>query len=114
MDTTYLLKRHVVRIHPDLQLHLGNTHITVKHVIKFLGLYFDSKLTFHAQTLHLRKKCEKSLKVLSNASSGSDRDSLLRFYRAISIVKCIMDLRFMAPLIYSWKHGYNAPHFFED
>ncbi|GFW58611.1 putative RNA-directed DNA polymerase from transposon X-element [Trichonephila clavipes] len=54
--------------------------------VRFLGVIFDSKLTFLPHVLYLRKKCERSLnilKVLSNTLWGADRVSLLRVYQAL-------------------------------
>ncbi|GFT69900.1 putative RNA-directed DNA polymerase from transposon X-element [Trichonephila clavipes] len=58
----------------------------VKCEVRFLGVIFDSKLTFLPHVLYLRKKCERSLnilKVLSNTLWGADRVSLLRVYQAL-------------------------------
>ncbi|GFU13061.1 RNase H domain-containing protein [Trichonephila clavipes] len=54
--------------------------------LHFRGVIFDSKLTFLPHVLYLRKKCERSLKilkVLTNTLWGADRISLLRVYQAL-------------------------------
>ncbi|GFT91688.1 putative RNA-directed DNA polymerase from transposon X-element [Trichonephila clavipes] len=56
-------------LHPDTSIHIGNIKIPVVNEVRFLGLIFDSKLTFLPHVLYLWKKCERSLnilKVLSN------------------------------------------------
>ncbi|GFY01582.1 putative RNA-directed DNA polymerase from transposon X-element [Trichonephila clavipes] len=73
-------------LHPDPSIHIGNIHIPVVSEVRFLGVIFDSKLTFLPHVLYLRKKCERSfniLKVLSNTLWGADRVSLLRVYQAL-------------------------------
>ena len=53
---------------------------------KFLGLLFDSKLSFIPHITSLKSRCTKSLdliKVLSNTTWGADRKVLLRLYRAL-------------------------------
>ncbi|GFV78151.1 putative RNA-directed DNA polymerase from transposon X-element [Trichonephila clavipes] len=73
-------------LHPDPFMHIGNIQIPVVSEVRFLGVIFDSKLTFLPHVLYLRKKCEQSLnilKVLSNTLWGVDRVSLLRVYQAL-------------------------------
>ncbi|GFW32815.1 probable RNA-directed DNA polymerase from transposon BS [Trichonephila clavipes] len=62
-------------LHPDPSIHIGNIQISVVSAVRFLGVMFDSKLTFLPHVLYLRKKCERSLnilKVLSNTLWGAD------------------------------------------
>ncbi|GBM47586.1 hypothetical protein AVEN_77026-1, partial [Araneus ventricosus] len=73
-------------LHPDPTLYVHNQPIPVVSKARFLGVIFDSKLTFLPHILDLRKRCEKALnilKVLSNTSWGTDRTSLLRVYQAV-------------------------------
>ncbi|GBL87688.1 hypothetical protein AVEN_81317-2-1, partial [Araneus ventricosus] len=73
-------------LHPDPTLYVHNQPIPVVSKARFLGVIFDSKLTFLPHILDLRKRCEKALnilKVLSNTSWGADRTSLLRVYQAV-------------------------------
>ncbi|GFS76262.1 putative RNA-directed DNA polymerase from transposon X-element [Trichonephila clavipes] len=67
-------------LHPDPSTHIGNIQIPVVSEVRFLGIIFDSKLTFLPHVLYLRKKCERSLnilKVLSNTLWGAERESLV-------------------------------------
>ncbi|GBM67535.1 putative RNA-directed DNA polymerase from transposon X-element [Araneus ventricosus] len=73
-------------LHLDPVIYIRHFVIPVVNEIRFLGVIFDRKLTFLPHVLHLRKKCERSLnilKVLSKASWGADRTSLLRIYQAV-------------------------------
>ena len=74
-------------VFPALCLSLnGTTEIPHVSETKFLGLVFDSKLTWVPHLRALRRKCTRSLdimKCLSRLSWGADRATLLRIYRAI-------------------------------
>ncbi|GFV70826.1 probable RNA-directed DNA polymerase from transposon X-element [Trichonephila clavipes] len=61
-------------LHPDPSIHIGNIQIPVVSEVRFLGVIFDSKLTFLPHVLYLRKKCERSLNILK----GSARASVLK------------------------------------
>ena len=72
--------------HLDPQLYLNGTQIPTIGEAKFLGLIFDSKLSFITHITSLKSRCTKSLdliKVLSNTTWGADRMVLLRLYRAL-------------------------------
>ena len=72
--------------HLDPQLYLNGTQIPIIGESKFLGLIFDSKLSFIPHITSLKSRCTKSLdliKVLSNTTWGADRKVLLRLYRAL-------------------------------
>ena len=65
---------------------LNGTKIPVKTQVKFLGIIFDSKLSFIPHILHLKDKCLKALniiKVTSHHKWGGDQQTLLNLYRAI-------------------------------
>ena len=68
--------------HLDPQLYLNGTQIpTIDENNKFIGLIFDSKLSFIPHITSLKSRCTKSLdliKVLSNTTWGADRKVLLR------------------------------------
>ncbi|GFV21142.1 reverse transcriptase domain-containing protein [Trichonephila clavipes] len=51
-------------LNPDPSIHIGNIQIPVVSEVRFLGVIFDSKLTFLPHVLYLRKKCERSLNIL--------------------------------------------------
>ena len=70
--------------HLDPQLYLNGRHIPTIGEAKFLGLIFDSKLSFIPHITSLKSRCTKSLdliKVLSNTTWGADRKVLLRLNR---------------------------------
>ena len=72
--------------HLDPQLYLNGTQIPTIVETKFLGLIFDSKLSFIPHITSLKSRCTKSLdliKVLSNTTWGADRKVLLCLYRAL-------------------------------
>jgi len=61
--------------HLDPTLILYGTAIPVVQEVKFLGLIFDSKLTFLPHLRYLKKKCMKALnllRILANTSWGAD------------------------------------------
>ena len=74
----------------DPQLYLNGTQIQTIGEAKFLGLIFDSKLSFIPHITSLKSRCAKSLdliKVLSNTTWGADRKVLLCLYRALILSK---------------------------
>ena len=74
------------KLHLDPKLYLNHTQIPIIGEAKFLGLLFDSKLSFIPHITSLKSRCTKSLdliKVLSNTTWGADRKVLLRLYRAL-------------------------------
>ena len=67
-------------------LKLGEHKIEVVKETKFLGLIWDSKLTFIPHIQYLKKKCMKAmsiLKVLAHTDWGADQTTLLQLYRAL-------------------------------
>ena len=74
------------KFHLDPVLTLNNIEIPVVKETKFLGLIFDSKLSFIPHIKYLKTKCTKALnllKVVSRFDWGADRAVLLRLYRAL-------------------------------
>ena len=74
------------KFHPDPTLKLYGVDIPVLKEIKFLGVIFDSKLSFIPHINYMKAKCNKSLnllKVVSRFDWGADRTTLLRLYRAV-------------------------------
>ena len=72
--------------HADPCLTLYNSEIPIVSETKFLGLIFDSKLSFKAHIDYLKKKCLKAmnlLRVVSNTDWGADSTTLLRLYRSL-------------------------------
>jgi hypothetical protein len=71
-------------IQPDPQLYLNGQIIPVVKETKFLGIIFDSKLSFIPHLKHLKTKCNRTLnllKVVSHRDWGGDTAVLLRLYR---------------------------------
>ena len=61
--------------HLDPELYLNGTHIPIIDEAGFLGLLFDSKLSFIPHLTSLKSRCTKSLdliKVLSSTTWGAD------------------------------------------
>ena len=72
--------------HPDPSLTLNGAPIPVVPETKFLGLIFDSKLSFIPHLKYLKAKCLKALnllKVVAKTDWGADRKVLLRLYRSL-------------------------------
>lgn len=69
---------------------LNNTDITFESKIKYLGLWFDSKLTWRPHITQIKAQCQMSLnvlRVLSNTNWGADRTILLRIFQALVVSK---------------------------
>ena len=74
------------RLHLDPELTLDDVRIEVVQQFKFLGLLFDSKLSFIPHINYSSNKCQKALNLLRVVSSmdwGADRKVLLRLYRSL-------------------------------
>ena len=70
----------------DLVLQLDNDSIQFVKEAKFLGLIWDTKLTFEPHIKYLKARCQKSLnilKVLSRTEWGADQTTLLKLYRSL-------------------------------
>ena len=77
-------------MHPVLKL--DNDPIQFVKEAKFLGLIWDTKLTFEPHIKYLKARCQKSLnilEVLSRTEWGADQTTLLKLYR--SLVRSILD-----------------------
>ena len=57
------------KMHPDPERTLDGVHIEVVKEFKFLGLLFDSKLSFFPHINYLSNKCQKALNLLRVVSS---------------------------------------------
>ena len=80
------------KLHLDPELTLDEVQIEVVPELKFLGLLFDSKLSFIPHIIYLSNKCHKALNLLRVVSSmdwGADRKILLRLYR--TLVRYMLD-----------------------
>ena len=70
----------------DPVLNLDNDPIQFVKEAKFLGLIWDTKLTFEPHIKYLKARCQTSLnilKVLSRTEWGADRTTLLELYRSL-------------------------------
>ena len=77
-------------------LKFDNDSIQFVKEAKFLGLIWDTKLTFEPHIKYLKARCQKSLnllKVLSRTQWGADRTTLLKLYR--SLVRSKLDYGFI-------------------
>ena len=91
-----------ISLHPclglrDLPLWIGNTLLPVEESTKFLGLWWDSRLSFKKHISVLKTHCKEALnliRVVAHLKWGGDRDTLLMLYRIILRSKfdygCIM------------------------
>ncbi|GBM44391.1 putative RNA-directed DNA polymerase from transposon X-element [Araneus ventricosus] len=73
-------------LHPDPDFQLNGSPIPIVQETKFLGIVFDTKLTFRSHIKHLKTKCIRTLnimKVLSSSFWGADKVSLMRIYRSL-------------------------------
>lgn len=71
---------------PEPSISLYGKEIPVKSEYKFLGLVFDTKLTFGAHIKSLKLRAQKAcniLKILSHKRWGADRLCMLRLYRSL-------------------------------
>ena len=71
---------------PNPELFLNKTRIDVVTEFKFLGVIFDTKLTFLPYINALKEKCKKALnllKVVAHSEWGADQKVLLRLYRSL-------------------------------
>ena len=69
---------------------MGKTPIKVVREAKFLGVIFDTKLTFKNHIQYLKTSCQKALDILRVVGHwGADRIVLLRLCR--SLVRCKLD-----------------------
>ena len=72
------------RIHFDPVLTIDNIAIPVVKEAKFLGITFDSKLSFIPHLRNLRAKCLKAmnlLRVVAHRDWGGDFETLIKLYR---------------------------------
>ena len=73
-------------VHPDPDLFLDGQRLSCVQETKFLGLLFDSRLTWDAHLKDLKLRCMKvmdALKVLAHTKWGADRKHLLLLYKSL-------------------------------
>ena len=74
------------RVHRPPAMRIGNTFLPVEESTKFLGLWWDSSLSFKKHISVLKTQCREALnliRVVAHLKWGWDRDTLLMLYRAI-------------------------------
>jgi ribonuclease HI len=77
---------HKRKLHLDPVLTLNKVNIPIVTETKFLGLIFDSKLSYIPHLKYLRAKCQKTmnlLRVVAHKDWGADCQTLLKLYRCL-------------------------------
>ena len=71
---------------PNIELYLGEDKVNFVSEFKFLGIYFDQKLTWSCHITNVVIKCNKVINLLKSISKiewGADKSSLLLLYKAL-------------------------------
>ena len=74
------------------KIRISDTLLPVEESTKFLGLWWDSHLSFKEHISALKTQCKEALnliRVVAHLKWGGDRDTLLMLYR--TIVRCKLD-----------------------
>ena len=74
------------RVQRPPNVRIGNTPLSVEESTKFLGLWWDSHLSFKKHIRALKTECKEALnliRVVTHLKWGGDKDTLLMLYRAI-------------------------------
>ena len=74
------------RVHRPPAIRIGNTFLPVEESTEFLGLWWDSRLSFKKHISVLKTQCREALnlvRVVAHLKWRGDRDTLLMLYRAI-------------------------------
>ena len=74
------------RVQRPPNVRIGNTLLPVEGSTKFLGLWWDSHLSFKKHIRVLKTQCKEALnllRVVAHLKWGGDRDTLLMLYRAV-------------------------------
>lgn len=77
-------------VHPDPDLYIGNRRLSCVETTCYLGLVFDSRLTWVPHLRYIKAACQKVLsllRVLTHTSWGADRDTLLLLHRTLVLSK---------------------------
>lgn len=87
LSKTYLMQFYQTRA-PFLkpQIYLSNALIPEVEIVKFLGLYWDPKLTWIPHIAQLKSKCMKQLNLLRTVTAyewGADMEVGMRLYKAV-------------------------------
>ena len=72
-------------LHLDPQLYLDKSPISLVEETKFLGVIFDSRLSFVPHLKYVKKKGLKALNILNigNTEWGADRNVMVHLYRSL-------------------------------
>ena len=76
----------------EKQLLINGKAIKIEKTVKFLGVIFDSKLTWNAHIAYIEEKCRKRLnlmRMVSGQSFGCCKTTLLTIYRAL--IRSVLD-----------------------
>ena len=74
------------RNHPKISLNFNNTPLNIVDKVKFLGIIFDSKLTWQHHIQYIVDKCKTRvnlLKCFSGMAWGPGKDTLCHIYKAL-------------------------------
>ena len=77
-------------IHPDPDLYLSNRRISCVDSTRYLGLVFDTRLTWVPHLRSVKVACHKALsllRILAHTSWGADRDTLLLLHKMLILPK---------------------------
>jgi len=80
------------RKHDKITLNINGQDIKIENSAKFLGLTFDSKLSWSAHIKYIEDKCKKRLNLMRAVSGntwGASKKTLLTIYRAL--IRSIID-----------------------
>ena len=80
------------RVNTTIKLTINNQQLKVDTKAKFLGLVFDSKLTWNDHVKYVQEKCKKRLNLMRAVAGntwGSNKKALLTIYR--SLIRSIID-----------------------
>ena len=76
----------------DVPLQINGVNLAMEKKVKFLGMYFDSKLTWVEHVNYIVNKCKSRLNLmrcLTGTEWGSSKKSLLTVYRAL--IRSLLD-----------------------
>ena len=77
-------------VHPDPDLYLAHRRISCEETTCYLGLLFDSRLTWVSHLRSVKAVCQKALsllRVLAHSSWTADRDTLFLLHRTLILPK---------------------------
>ena len=84
--TTAVIFTHRLKFEIKHELKLNNAKIQLSKSVKFLGLIFDSKLSWKEHVTYIKEKCDKRLNLLRSVTGsqwGASKACLLTMYSAL-------------------------------